>query len=551
MPHPREALITEAIAEIRAGAKIKPTAKKYGLVRSTLQGRLRGAAPMHEARKNDQKLSPEQEAFLAQWILHEEVSGRAPNRRRVVSMGNSILAESGHPGRLGKRWIDRFVKRHPEIKWKNADLLERARARGSTRQAFEAFFDLLERHVREKKLKPCNIANMDEHGLQEGESQGGRVLGTSLTSRTYLTASDATTWVSIIECGTAEGRRLTPCIIFTGASLQGQWFSQNFEKEKELPGWKYDYSTTGWSNATIALKWLKEIYLPETQPKNRGEWRLLVLDEHSSHTTDEFLRMAYLHKVQLLFLPPHTSHKTQPLDRSVFAAVKQYFRDAAGDLADYSASAPVNKQRFAVLYREAARKGVCAANLRSGFRQCGIWPINRERILQDPEAVIEPEFAIPTPSTPPRQADPPEYEVWATPRGSQDVQKFQEVLTGSFSAAQRDVRIAFRKIGRALDTQAVEIAHLRSQLARKELEIQGQKPRTRKRVKIGGNERFARTAEIEEAKNASLEAPESPEPLEPTLEPAVIAQAENYLNTGLQSIQEHLEDEELSIVVRY
>ncbi|OIW22097.1 hypothetical protein CONLIGDRAFT_560096, partial [Coniochaeta ligniaria NRRL 30616] len=54
--------------------------------------------------------------------------------------------------------------------------------------------------------------------------------------------------------------------------LQGQWF---FEKESELPGWKYDYSPTGWSNASTAPKWLEEIYLPETQPENTEDWRLL------------------------------------------------------------------------------------------------------------------------------------------------------------------------------------------------------------------------------------------------------------------------------------
>lgn len=457
-------------------------------------------------------------------------------------MGNSILAEGGQDQALGKRWIDRFLKRNPQIKSKPSDPLERARARGSTRPDFEAFFDLLERLVAEKKIKPCNIANMDEHGLQEGESGSGKVLGSSVTSRAYVTSSDATTWVSIIECGTAEGKRLTPCVVFTGASLQGQWYSQNFEKERELPGWKYDFSSTGWSNADIALKWLKEIYLPETQPENRGEWRLLVLDEHASHTTAEFLRIAYLHKVQLLFLPPHTSHKTQPLDRSVFAAVKQYFREGAALLADFSGSAPINKQRFLRNYRDASARGVRGANLRSGFRQTGISPIDRNQILQDPEAVIESEAVL---STPPQALQPRERTVWATPRKAQDLQQFEEALqryTGTVSAAQRDVRRLFTKLRHSLDYYIAENALLRSQLARKDEELEAFKPRTRKRVKIGGNDRFARLAEITEAKNASLEVPGVPEPAQPDLEPEVVAQAQELLTSGLDCIYVDQED---------
>ncbi|KAK4125352.1 hypothetical protein N657DRAFT_644219 [Parathielavia appendiculata] len=54
------------------------------------------------------------------------------------------------------------------------------------------------------------------------------------------------------------------------------------------------------------MKWLKEVYLPQTKPQG-DEWRLLVLDEHSSHTTGDFMATARLNKVQLVYLPAHTS----------------------------------------------------------------------------------------------------------------------------------------------------------------------------------------------------------------------------------------------------
>lgn len=136
-------------------------------------------------------------------------------------MGNAILVERGQERGLGKRWIDRFIKRNPQVKTKPSDPLERARVRGSTREAFEQFFDLLERLVAKKQIKLQNIANIDEYGLQEGESHAGKVIRSSIISRTYVITSDTITWVSIIECGTVEGLRLTPYIIFIGASLQG------------------------------------------------------------------------------------------------------------------------------------------------------------------------------------------------------------------------------------------------------------------------------------------------------------------------------------------
>jgi hypothetical protein len=113
MRHPPESAITWALAEIEQGAAIKPTAAKYGVARSTLQGRLRGARPRPIADQMDQRLSPEQERFLASWILHEESSGRAPTRRKSTAMAQSILDVGGESPRLGKNWIDRFLGRHP------------------------------------------------------------------------------------------------------------------------------------------------------------------------------------------------------------------------------------------------------------------------------------------------------------------------------------------------------------------------------------------------------------------------------------------------------
>ena len=120
---------------------------------------------------------------------------------------------------MGERYVDRFLRRNPAVKMKYSTLLESSRVRGSTSEAYEDFYDRLAFQIKDKKAKPANIANMDEHGMQELETRAEKVIGSSQTKRAYVISSDATTWVSIIECGTIEGRRLKPVIIFTGASL--------------------------------------------------------------------------------------------------------------------------------------------------------------------------------------------------------------------------------------------------------------------------------------------------------------------------------------------
>jgi len=284
--------IQEAIALVREGTSQKDAAAAWGVPPPTLSGRLHGRQSNKTVKISKQKLTPAQERFIADWALSEEHAGRAPNRKRLRGFAQLILMEGGDKTPLGARWVNRFLNRHPNVHTKNSAPLESARVRGSTKEAYEDFFQRLDQKIKSRNIKPANIANMDEHGMQEMETATGKVIGSAFTNRTYIQILEGTTWVSVIECGTVEGKRLSPVVVFTGASLQGQWFPEKEEMEKKFMGYKFDYSLTGWSNALIARKWMKEVYLPETKP-GKGEWRLLIIDEHLSHIDDEFQHLAY------------------------------------------------------------------------------------------------------------------------------------------------------------------------------------------------------------------------------------------------------------------
>jgi transposase-like protein len=165
MPPSKESLYAPAIAEIEEGASIRAVARKYGLARTTLQDRLRGAQPKAKSRELDQHLSPEQEYSLGHWILHEDASGRGPSLRMARRMAQAILAEAGESRLIGNNWVYRYLKRNPWVKIKPSDLLERSRARGSTKEAFKRFFDLLEAKIKERNILLRNLANIDEYGL--------------------------------------------------------------------------------------------------------------------------------------------------------------------------------------------------------------------------------------------------------------------------------------------------------------------------------------------------------------------------------------------------
>jgi hypothetical protein len=76
---------------------------------------------------------------------------------------------------------------------------------------------------------------------------------------------------------------VTPIVIYTGSSLQAQWFPD------DIPDWKFNHSPDGWSNNGIAMRWLREVYLPEITPENKREWRLSIIDQHSTYVSVNFM----------------------------------------------------------------------------------------------------------------------------------------------------------------------------------------------------------------------------------------------------------------------
>ena len=155
-----------------------------------------------------------------------------------------------------------------------------------------------------------------------------------------------------------------PVVVLKAKSLQGQYFP------KDLRNWKYDYSTNGWFTSKICLRWLREVFIPETQPGNKNDWRQLILDGAPTHLDADFMHTAWSNKIQLIYLPPHTSHRTQPLDLAVFAPLKTAYAQQTAKLKNYDHSAPIQKRRFLSLYYAASDKSITARNI-SMAGSCG------------------------------------------------------------------------------------------------------------------------------------------------------------------------------------
>lgn len=95
--------------------------------------------------------------------------------------------------------------------------------------------------------------------------------------------------------------------------------------------WTFSVSANGWTTDEIGLQWIRH-FERHTRSKTIGSKRLLVLDNHRSHTTLELRSFCENKDIILLWMPPHSSHILQPLDVLSFGPLKTAFSKQNQDL---------------------------------------------------------------------------------------------------------------------------------------------------------------------------------------------------------------------------
>jgi hypothetical protein len=323
---------------------IRAAARAHNVNYRTLARRAQGGISKRAARVEQQLLSSAQEEILVQWILDLEQAGNAPNHAQLREMASLISRISGGSGILGINWVSRFLSRHPDIHTKVGAKIESLRIQNTSPAALEEWFRLFRSVQQQYQVKEANIWNMDETGIALGVCSNQTVIGSSSTRRSYIKRPENREWVSIIESISAGGQRTKSLVIFKGKTIQNTWFS-----DKDIPDWLYTTSENGWTSNAIGLRWLRDIFLPETRPEG-NEARILLVDGHGSHATIEFMWECRQNNVHLVYLPPHSSHVLQPLDLACFGPFKSRYRAQIANPACYEDTAPIKKIRFIQYY---------------------------------------------------------------------------------------------------------------------------------------------------------------------------------------------------------
>ncbi|KAB0805123.1 hypothetical protein PPYR_02093 [Photinus pyralis] len=103
---------------------------------------------------------------------------------------------------------------------------------------------------------------------------------------------------------------------------------------------------------------------------------LLILDNHNSHMSPNGLDVYKNNGIILLTLPPHTSHKLQPLDVYVYGPFKTYFNQESDSFMVNNPGKTINLKNIPTLAGRAHQRAFTPLNITKGFEHRGICPYN-------------------------------------------------------------------------------------------------------------------------------------------------------------------------------
>lgn len=121
--------------------------------------------------------------------------------------------------------------------------------------------------------------------------------------------------------------------------------------------------------------------------KNKAGPKVLLGDNLSSHINNRVLEKCEEHDIRFIFLPPNSTHLTQPLDVAFFRPLKVEWRKVLSQYKESSLGrnkTSLDKQHFPMLLKMLMERVMIRGkeNLVSGFRKCSIYPINIEELFK-------------------------------------------------------------------------------------------------------------------------------------------------------------------------
>lgn len=378
----KQAMINAIIAVREKTMGLKKAVKVFSVPKTTLQRFVHqteySAEEIVEKKLGRKPVLPTNlEEQLVQYLLLMESKYYGLTRRDVKVMAfqlavrNNVKHPFGAKEEAGRAWLDHFLCRHKDrLSIRKPTGTSISRANGFNKESINNFFDLLEAEYEKHKFTADRVFNVDETGLSIVQTKIPQIIGMKGKRQIgALTAAERGSTMTVICCMSAGCRFIPPMLIFPRKNM-----SDNLMRNAPL-GSVGKCHPSGWVQMNLFCDWFLH-FIEHVKPSAESPV-LLLLDGHYSHTRNiAIIELARQNHITIVCLPPHTTHKLQPLDKTFMGALKTHYSEAIR-LWMLHNERRLGPYDIAELFNQAyvqCQTGPIAIN---GFSKTGIFPCNR------------------------------------------------------------------------------------------------------------------------------------------------------------------------------
>jgi hypothetical protein len=170
-------------------------------------------------------------------------------------------------------------------------------------------------------------------------------------------------------CFSASGQYVPPLIVFPRKNMKLELMNGT------PPGCTHACHISGWIQQEIFVQWLRH-FIQNVKPTKEDP---VILDGHHSHTRNyEVVKLGRENDVIIICLPPHSTHKMQPLDVAFMSPFKTYYAQEITNWLRQNPGRVVTVYQIGELFSKAYMRAATLETAIHGFRKTGLYPCNRD-----------------------------------------------------------------------------------------------------------------------------------------------------------------------------
>ena len=371
----------EAIKTVQDGMSKRKAESIYGIPRKTLTRHLEGRVKKPGSLgRFDNVFGKEAEQVLVDHALKLQQMFFGLSTKEFRKLAYEFAEKLGIVHRFnndsaGKTWMRLFLSRHPELVIQSPEPTSLGRAVGFNKPSVQKFFDLYRDELSKDNYSSDRVFNMDESGVTVVHRPGKVLSRKGQKQIGKLTSGEKGQTTTVICAVSASGIYVPPMMIF-----KRQRFT-NLLLQGSPPGTVGACSPNGWVDSELFLTWLNH-FISVVKP-TQSRKVILILDGHSSHKTLAAVELARNSGVVMISLPPHTTHRVQPLDRTVFGPLKAHYNGECDKWMVSHVGQRISQYDIASLFGKAYLKTATMDKAISGFECTGLWPYNPDVFGED------------------------------------------------------------------------------------------------------------------------------------------------------------------------